>query len=83
MIRPSAVQRRRVGIIARVPLAFGMLTGKTTRATNLTADDHRSSIRARAGAKATICRGSTSSRTMWTDARQRRLALRPRYGITL
>jgi len=32
---------RRVGIIARVPLASGMLTGKMTRETTFPADDHR------------------------------------------
>jgi len=34
-------KRRRVGILARVPLASGLLTGKLTRATNFEADDHR------------------------------------------
>jgi aryl-alcohol dehydrogenase-like predicted oxidoreductase len=34
-------KRRRVGILARVPLASGLLTGKMTRATSFTADDHR------------------------------------------
>ncbi|HUZ45522.1 MAG TPA: aldo/keto reductase [Terriglobia bacterium] len=34
-------QRRRVGILARVPLASGMLTGRMTRATEFTKDDHR------------------------------------------
>ncbi len=33
--------RRQVGIIARVPLASGLLTGKMTRATVFSADDHR------------------------------------------
>jgi aryl-alcohol dehydrogenase-like predicted oxidoreductase len=33
--------RRGVGVIARVPLASGMLTGKMTRATTFAADDHR------------------------------------------
>lgn len=35
-------KRRRVGIIARVPLASGMLAGKMTRATTFAPDDHRS-----------------------------------------
>ena len=35
-------KRRRVGILARVPLASGMLTGKMTSATAFPADDHRS-----------------------------------------
>jgi aryl-alcohol dehydrogenase-like predicted oxidoreductase len=34
-------KRRRVGILARVPLASGMLTGKMTRATVFAKEDHR------------------------------------------
>jgi aryl-alcohol dehydrogenase-like predicted oxidoreductase len=34
-------KRRKVGILARVPLASGLLTGKMTRQTTFTADDHR------------------------------------------
>lgn len=34
-------KRRRVGIIARVPLSSGMLTGKMTRDTTFHPDDHR------------------------------------------
>ena len=34
-------KRRRVGILARVPLASGLLTGKMTRATVFQPDDHR------------------------------------------
>ena len=34
-------QRRKVGILARVPLASGMLTGKISRATHFEKDDHR------------------------------------------
>jgi aryl-alcohol dehydrogenase-like predicted oxidoreductase len=34
-------QRRHVGIIVRVPLASGLLTGKMTRATTFSQDDHR------------------------------------------
>jgi aryl-alcohol dehydrogenase-like predicted oxidoreductase len=33
--------RRKVGILARVPLASGLLTGKMTRETTFPADDHR------------------------------------------
>lgn len=33
--------RRKVGILARVPLASGLLTGKMTRETTFEADDHR------------------------------------------
>ncbi len=35
-------RRRRVGILARVPLASGMLTGKLRRDSQFAADDHRS-----------------------------------------
>jgi aryl-alcohol dehydrogenase-like predicted oxidoreductase len=34
-------KRRRVGILARVPLASGMLTGRMTRETTFSDDDHR------------------------------------------
>jgi aryl-alcohol dehydrogenase-like predicted oxidoreductase len=34
-------QRKRVGILARVPLASGMLTGKLTRDSQFASDDHR------------------------------------------
>jgi aryl-alcohol dehydrogenase-like predicted oxidoreductase len=34
-------QRRRVGILARVPLASGMLSGKLTRSSTFAKDDHR------------------------------------------
>jgi len=34
-------QARRVGILARVPLASGLLTGKMTRETTFSEDDHR------------------------------------------
>ncbi len=37
----AEAQRRRVGILARVPLASGMLTGKLTRSSAFTPDDHR------------------------------------------
>jgi aryl-alcohol dehydrogenase-like predicted oxidoreductase len=35
-------QRRRVGILARVPLASGLLTGKLSHESKFSADDHRS-----------------------------------------
>ncbi len=35
-------QRRKVGVLARVPLASGLLTGKMTPQTTFEADDHRS-----------------------------------------
>jgi aryl-alcohol dehydrogenase-like predicted oxidoreductase len=34
-------KRRKVGVIARVPLASGLLTGKMSRETTFAADDHR------------------------------------------
>jgi len=37
----SEAQRRKVGILARVPLASGMLTGKLTSASTFASDDHR------------------------------------------
>jgi aryl-alcohol dehydrogenase-like predicted oxidoreductase len=37
----SEAQRRNVGIIARVPLASGLLTGKMDAASRFAADDHR------------------------------------------
>jgi aryl-alcohol dehydrogenase-like predicted oxidoreductase len=37
----TEAKRRRVGILARVPLASGMLTGKFTRESVFAADDHR------------------------------------------
>ena len=45
-LRPSGLffpeaQKRRVGILARVPLASGLLTGKLTRETQFEGDDHR------------------------------------------
>ncbi len=44
--RPSELffeqaKRRKVGILARVPLASGMLTGKMTRNSQFSSDDHR------------------------------------------
>ena len=37
----SEAKRRKVGILARVPLASGLLTGKLTRESQFAADDHR------------------------------------------
>jgi aryl-alcohol dehydrogenase-like predicted oxidoreductase len=37
----AAAARRQVGILARVPLASGLLTGKLTAASTFAADDHR------------------------------------------
>jgi len=40
LLLPEA-RRRKVGILARVPLASGLLTGKMTRESAFSADDHR------------------------------------------
>jgi aryl-alcohol dehydrogenase-like predicted oxidoreductase len=37
----SLAQRRQIGILARVPLASGLLSGKMTKETTFPADDHR------------------------------------------
>ena len=37
----AEAKRRKVGILARVPLSSGLLTGKMTRSTAFTPDDHR------------------------------------------
>jgi len=37
----SEAKRRKVGILARVPLASGLLTGKMSKSTTFEADDHR------------------------------------------
>ncbi|MEJ0091468.1 MAG: aldo/keto reductase [Limisphaerales bacterium] len=37
----TEAQRRKVGILARVPLASGMLSGKITRTSKFSKDDHR------------------------------------------
>jgi aryl-alcohol dehydrogenase-like predicted oxidoreductase len=37
----AEAKKRKVGILARVPLASGMLTGKMTRQTKFSPDDHR------------------------------------------
>jgi aryl-alcohol dehydrogenase-like predicted oxidoreductase len=37
----AQAKHRRVGILARVPLSSGLLTGKMTRATEFSSDDHR------------------------------------------
>ena len=41
LLFPRAIERK-VGILARLPLSSGMLTGKLTRATQFHHDDHRS-----------------------------------------
>ena len=45
----SEAQRRKVGILARVPLSSGMLTGKMTRTSSFQEDDHRQFNRDGAG----------------------------------
>jgi len=42
-------QRRKIGILARVPLSSGMLTGKMSRTSSFAADDHRQFNRQGAG----------------------------------
>jgi aryl-alcohol dehydrogenase-like predicted oxidoreductase len=42
-------QRRQVGVLARVPLSSGMLTGKMTRESTFQSDDHRHFNRQGAG----------------------------------
>jgi len=37
----SEAQRRKIGILARIPLSSGMLTGKMTRTSSFQEDDHR------------------------------------------
>ncbi|MBI3423594.1 MAG: aldo/keto reductase [Acidobacteria bacterium] len=37
----AEAQKKRVGILARLPLSSGMLTGRLTRASTFAADDHR------------------------------------------
>jgi len=37
----AEAERRRIGVLARVPLASGLLSGKMTRETEFAADDHR------------------------------------------
>jgi aryl-alcohol dehydrogenase-like predicted oxidoreductase len=37
----AAAKAKKVGILARVPLASGLLTGKITKATQFSSDDHR------------------------------------------
>ena len=59
---PEAV-RRQVGILARLPLASGMLTGKLTRASTFAADDHRSFNRH--GEAFDAARRSPASTTTW------------------
>ena len=38
----AEARRRKVGVLARLPLSSGMLAGKMTRASKFAADDHRS-----------------------------------------
>ena len=45
----SEAQRRRIGILARVPLSSGMLTGKMTQGSTFQPDDHRHFNRQGAG----------------------------------
>ena len=77
----SEAKGRRVGIIARVPLASGMLSGKFTRTTEFAADDHRHFNREGAG----FDRGETFSGVDYETGLRAVEALRPLVppGVTL
>jgi len=77
----SEAKRRRVGIIARVPLASGLLSGKFTRTTEFAADDHRHFNREGAG----FDRGETFSGVDYEIGLRAVEALRPLVppGVTL
>jgi aryl-alcohol dehydrogenase-like predicted oxidoreductase len=66
-------KRRRVGVLARVPLASGLLTGKMTRATIFSADDHRNYNRE----GQSFDRGETFSGVDYDDGLQAVDELRP------
>lgn len=66
-------QRRRVGILARVPLASGLLSGKFTRESRFEADDHRAFNRKGAA----FDRGETFSGLNFETGLQAVQALRP------
>jgi len=77
----SEAKRGRVGIIARVPLASGLLSGKFTRTTEFAADDHRHFNREGAG----FDRGETFSGVDYEIGLRAVEALRPLVppGVTL
>jgi aryl-alcohol dehydrogenase-like predicted oxidoreductase len=66
-------QRRKVGILARVPLASGLLTGKMSRETHFESDDHRTFNRQGEA----FDRGETFSGVDYTTALDAVDALRP------
>ena len=77
-LRPSELffqeaKRRKVGILARVPLASGMLTGKLKRDTTFDADDHRAFNRQ----GESFDRGETFSGVDYNTALEAVDALRP------
>jgi len=77
-LRPSELffqeaKRRKVGILARVPLASGMLTGKLKRDTTFDADDHRTFNRQ----GESFDRGETFSGVDYNTALEAVDALRP------
>ena len=47
----AEARRRKVGILARLPLSSGMLAGKMTRASKFAGDDHRNFNRERRGVR--------------------------------
>ena len=86
-------QARRVGILARVPLASGLLTGKLTAASSFAPDDHRrfnrngeafdkgetfSGVPYDVGLE--VVERAEAARAAWRDARAARAALDPRVG---
>jgi len=77
----SEAKRRRVGILARVPLSSGLLAGNMTRASAFAADDHRAFNRQ----GASFDRGETFSGVDFETGLQFVEALRPLVpaGMTL
>jgi aryl-alcohol dehydrogenase-like predicted oxidoreductase len=69
----SEAQRRRVGVLARLPLSSGMLTGKLTPSSTFAPDDHRAFNRKGAA----FDRGETFSGVDYQTGLQAVEALRP------
>ena len=78
-VLPAAAEAG-VGIIARVPLASGLLSGRYTEDTTFAADDHRTYNRARRGLR----RRRDVRRRRLRDRRRRRAGVRGsrRDGVT-
>jgi len=77
----TEAQRRRVGILARLPLSSGMLAGKMSRASSFSSDDHRAFNRQGAA----FDRGETFSGLDFDTGLKAVEALRPLvpHGATL